>query len=76
MAMLPTMLEQDRRRAGWSIGQTAWRLGVSVREYREIEAGTRWPSWGTFDRICKLYGWPQTFAAGKSGGGQRHSVQT
>jgi hypothetical protein len=39
IAMLPTMLEQDRTRArtGWSVGRAAWRLGVSVREYREIE---------------------------------------
>jgi hypothetical protein len=39
--MLPRMLADDRRRAGWSVGQTAWRLGVSIREYREIEAGAR-----------------------------------
>ena len=32
-----------------------------VREYRELEAGTRSPNWETFDRICKVYGWPQTF---------------
>jgi hypothetical protein len=32
------MLEEDRKRAGWSVEQTAWRLGVSVREYRELEA--------------------------------------
>jgi DNA-binding XRE family transcriptional regulator len=50
--------------AGWSVGQAAWRLGVSVREYREIEAGERIPSWETFDRICRLFGWPQTFASG------------
>jgi hypothetical protein len=25
------------------------------------EAGTRMPDWETFDRICKLYGLPQTF---------------
>jgi hypothetical protein len=31
----PEALEDDRRRSGWSIGQVAWRLGVSVREYRE-----------------------------------------
>jgi DNA-binding XRE family transcriptional regulator len=55
------MLEQDRTRVGWSVGRAAWRLGVSVREYREIEAGARVPSWETWDRICKLYGWPQTF---------------
>jgi hypothetical protein len=36
-------------------------LGVSIREYRELEAGERSPSFETWDRICKLYGWPQTF---------------
>ena len=60
--MLPTMLEHDRKQAGWSVGQAAWRLGVSVREYREIEAGIRSPSFETWDRICRLFGWPQTFA--------------
>jgi len=59
--MLPAMLKDDRRRAGWSVSQAAWRLGVSVREYREIEAGVRSPSFATWDRICKKFGWPQTF---------------
>jgi hypothetical protein len=58
------MLEHDREQEGWSVGQAACRLGVGVREYREIEAGERWPSFKTWDRICKLYGWPQTFASG------------
>ncbi len=44
------------------MGQVAWRLGVSVREYREIEAGERSPYWETWDRICKTFGWSQTFA--------------
>jgi len=42
-------------------GQAACLLGVSVREYREIEAGMRWPTFETWDRICKLFGWPATF---------------
>jgi predicted transcriptional regulator len=63
------MLEQDRTRVGWSVGRAAWRLGVSVREYREIEAGARVPSWETWDRIRKLYGWPQTFVGGQSTAG-------
>lgn len=62
MAMLPAMLEHDRKQAGWSVGQAAWRLGVTVREYRELEAGARPPSFETWDRICKLFGWPRTFA--------------
>ena len=40
--------------------RAAWPFGVSVREYRELEAGERWPDHVTWDRICKLYGWPQT----------------
>jgi transcriptional regulator with XRE-family HTH domain len=56
------MLAEDRTRAGWSMGQVAWRLGVSVREYRELETGTRWPTSETWHAMCELYGWPQTFA--------------
>jgi hypothetical protein len=57
--MLPSMLAEDRRRSGWSVGR--W-LGVSIREYREIEAGERPPNFETWDRICKLFGWHQSFA--------------
>jgi hypothetical protein len=39
--MLPTMIEQDRKRSVWSLGQAASRLGVTVSEYRELEAW-RW----------------------------------
>jgi transcriptional regulator with XRE-family HTH domain len=61
VAAFSGMLEQDRKRAGWSVARAAWELGVSIREYRELKAGERSPNWETFDRICKLYGWPQTF---------------
>ena len=64
MAALPGMLEHDRKQAGWSVEQAAWRLGVSVRTYRELEAGERQPAWETWDRLCKLFGWGQTFVGG------------
>jgi hypothetical protein len=32
-----------------------------VRLLGEIEAGARSPNFETWDRICELYGWPQTF---------------
>jgi hypothetical protein len=51
------MLEDDRRRAGWSVGQAAWRLGVSIRKYRELEAGERSRTFETWDRICKSFHW-------------------
>jgi DNA-binding XRE family transcriptional regulator len=55
------LLAEDRKQAGWSIGRAAWRLGVSVRDYREIEDGERSPAWETFDPICKMFGWQRTF---------------
>jgi transcriptional regulator with XRE-family HTH domain len=61
VAAFPDLLRRDRQRRGFTIGQVAWRLGVKPQEYRELEAGTRSPDFETWDRICKLYGWPQTF---------------
>lgn len=58
------MLVEDRRRAGWSVEQAARRLGVSLREYRAIEAGEQAPAWETWDRICKAFGWGQTLVGG------------
>jgi len=55
------MMQCDQKRGGLRICRAAWLVGVSVREYRELEAGERWPCFETWDRICKLYGWPQTF---------------
>ncbi len=54
IAMLPATLEQDRKRAGWSVGRAASRLGVSLREHREIEAGTRSPNFETWDGVQAL----------------------
>jgi transcriptional regulator with XRE-family HTH domain len=54
-------LRADRERSGLTVEQAAWRLGMTVPEYRELEAGARSPSFETWDRICKLFGWPQTF---------------
>jgi hypothetical protein len=45
-------------RAGWSIGQAAWRLGLSIRELLDITAPRRAlaGSGDARDRICKLFG--------------------
>jgi hypothetical protein len=55
------MLERDRKREGLRVCRAAWLIGMSVREYRELEAGERCPTFETWHRICELYGWPQTF---------------
>jgi Helix-turn-helix domain len=60
MAAFPELLRKDRERRGFTVGQVAWRLDVKPQKYRELEAGERFPDFETWDRICKLYGWPQT----------------
>jgi hypothetical protein len=52
------MLVRDRERMGFTIGQVAWRLGLKPEEYRELEAGTRWPTSTEWERMVALYGWP------------------
>jgi hypothetical protein len=61
LAAYPGMMQRARRRDGLRVCRAAWLAGVSVREYREIEAGDRIPSPGTYERISELYAWPQTF---------------
>jgi predicted transcriptional regulator len=61
LASFPSMMRCDRKREGLRVCRAAWLIGVSVREYREIEAGDRMPSLDTYQRISELYGWPQTF---------------
>jgi DNA-binding XRE family transcriptional regulator len=55
------MMERDRKREGLRVRRVAWLIGVSVREYREIEAGDRTPSLDTYRRISELFRWPETF---------------
>jgi hypothetical protein len=62
--------EHHDARAGSESGGLAGRsggveLGVSIREYRELEAGTAWPTSEVWHRICDLFGWPQTFVGGR-----------
>jgi hypothetical protein len=61
LASFPSMMERDRKREGLRVCRAAWLIGVSVREYREIEAGDRMPRLETYRRISELYGWPQRF---------------
>src|SRR5512132_1621738 len=61
LASFPAMMQRGRKREGLRVCRAAWLVGVSVREYREIEASERSPTFETWDRICKLNGWPQTF---------------
>lgn len=59
LAAFPQMLERDRRREGLRVCGTAWLLGVTVREYRELETGDRTPDPRTYERMCEVFGWPR-----------------
>ena len=71
LAAYPGMMQRTRKREGLRVCRAAWLVGFSVREYREIEAGDRIPSSGTYERISKLYGWPQTFVGRPTEGRSR-----
>jgi len=62
LAAHPGMIQRARKHEGLRVCRAAWLIGVSVREYREIEAGHRIPDPRTYERISELYGWPKTFA--------------
>jgi Helix-turn-helix domain len=61
LAAYSAMIQRDRRREGLRVCRAAWLIGMSVREYREIEAGNRTLSLDTYRRISELYRWPQPF---------------
>ena len=63
MTMLSDLLERDRARlVSASVRRVAARSEAAG--VPSTRAGERWPDFETWDRICKLYGWPQTFVKG------------
>jgi DNA-binding XRE family transcriptional regulator len=61
VTMFADLLHRDRERSGLTLEQAARQLGVTRSAYRALEAAELWPSWETYDRIERLFGWPQTF---------------
>jgi len=61
LVAFPGMLRRDRERNGLRVARAAWLLGVTVREYRELEAGERDPSPDTYERIVTNFGWPVSY---------------
>ena len=58
LAAYPRMLEAGRRREGFRVCRAAWLLGMTVREYRELEAWERSPTATEWERMVTLFGWP------------------
>lgn len=55
--MFGNFLRRERERWGLSVEQAARWFHVSPYRYREIEEGSAWPDWETYDRISRLFGW-------------------
>jgi RTX calcium-binding nonapeptide repeat (4 copies) len=49
LASYAAMMQRDREREGLRVCRAAWLVGVSVRDYREIEAGERDPDCLTWE---------------------------
>jgi hypothetical protein len=50
-----SMLHRDRKRSGLRIAQAASNLGITPAANRRLEEEEAWPSFETYDRICKLF---------------------
>ena len=61
MSQMASFLERDRVRFGFTVGQAAYRLGLTPAQYRALLEDPQRMTWDTWDRVADLYGWPQTF---------------
>jgi hypothetical protein len=62
--MFAMMLSCDREPNGLRIARASWLVGVTVREYREIEADAKPPDRDTYERVSESFGWPRSLVAG------------
>jgi hypothetical protein len=53
------MLVRDRQRLGLRECRAAWLLGLTVREYRALEAGNAAITSDLWERMVEVFQWPQ-----------------
>jgi helix-turn-helix protein len=61
LAAYPAMMRRSRQRLGLRECRAAWLIGVTVRQYREIEAGERETDAATWERMCEVFGWQVSY---------------
>ena len=66
LAAFPRMLKRDRERHGLRVARAAWFLGVTVREYRELEAGDGEITCSLWDRMVEVFEWPRARSSPKA----------
>ena len=58
---VPAMMRRDWRRLGLRECRAAWLLGLTVREYRALEAGDATITSDLWERMVEVYQWPLSF---------------
>jgi hypothetical protein len=55
------MMRRDRQRLGLRECRAAWLLGLTVRQYRQLEAGEDAVLVAeVWERMVEVFGWPQS----------------
>ena len=63
LAAYPQMMRRDRERLGLRECRAAWLLGLTVREYRALEAGEDPVLVGqVWERMVEVFQWPLALA--------------
>jgi hypothetical protein len=62
LAAFPTMMKNGRRREGLRECRAAWLIGVTIRRYRELEAGESSPTPDEWQRMVEMFKWPRSFS--------------
>ena len=60
LAACPPMMQRARRRLGLRKCRAAWLLGLTVRDYRALEAGDLWVSSELWERMVEVFQWPKS----------------
>jgi plasmid maintenance system antidote protein VapI len=61
LAAYPGMMRRDREGLGLRECRAAWLLGLTVREYRALEAGDASITPDLWDRMVDVFGWPVSY---------------
>ena len=55
------MMRGDRERLGLRECRASWLLGLTVREYRAVEAGEAKVTSDLWKRMVEVFGWPVSY---------------
>jgi hypothetical protein len=67
LAACPAMMRRSRQRLGLRECRAAWLLGLTVREYRALEAGDGRVTADLWSRMVKVFQWPRALGARLTG---------